>query len=520
MRRYPFHVPLMSAFPVLFLFSQNAHETSLSEIFLPLLLLISVFSCGWLILRFLVRDGRKAGLIVSLTILLFFSFGHFRDLIFGWQLFGHSIGEPRYLFGLWLIVFVAGSAAILRARKSLSTVTRLFNIAAITLVAMSTVTAGYGMFTRSSIGGLSDAPSQLTPGPNNRPDIFYIVLDGYGREDVLKEVYNFDNSEFTGYLRDRGFFVADSSTANYCQTFPSLASSLNMTYLDDIAEEVGPEFESKLPLIRMIKNSRVVHILRDAGYSIVAFSSALESLEIDDPDVFICDNLVLTEFQHVLLASTPLRRVFSKLPSQYGSHRRQLCNTLDHLARTPNTGTPKFIYAHVLSPHPPFVFDESGDRVNPDHPFRVSDGSHYMQKGGSVEEYKKGYSQFAKWLNGKLMPAIDSIIAGSDELPIIILQADHGPGSGLDWDDVSNTNLAERMSILNAYLLPGECRNSIYDRITPVNTFRFVFDCYFGTDFGLLEDVNYFSLWNSPYQFINVTDQLHEPRSEADSLGK
>jgi hypothetical protein len=510
----------MSAFPVVFLFSQNVYETPLSEISLPLLMLISISTCGWLILRFLVRDGRKAGLIVSLTILLFFSFGHFRDLIFGWKLLGQSMGQPRYLFGLWLIVFVAGSVAMLKARKNLSTVTRLFNIAAITLVAMSTATAGFGMLTRSSIEGSGNAPSQLTHIPDSRPDIYYMILDGYGREDVLKEIHNFDNSEFTGYLRDRGFFVADSSTTNYCQTFPSLASSLNMTYLDDIAEKVGPEFTGKFPLIRMIKDSRVVHILREAGYSIVAFSSALESLEIDDPDVFMGDNLVLTEFQNVLLASTPLRRVFSKLPSQDGSHRRQLSNTLDHLARTPNTGTPKFVYAHVLAPHPPFVFDESGDEVNPDHPLRHSDGSHYMKEGGSVEEYKKGYSQFTEWLNGKLVAAIDSIIAGSDELPIIILQADHGPGSGLDWDDISNTNLAERMSILNAYLLPGECRNGIYNEITPVNTFRFVFDCYFGTDFGFLEDANYFSLWNSPYQFTNVTDELHEPRSEVHLLRK
>jgi hypothetical protein len=478
-------------------------------------MLISVFSCGWLILRLLIGDGRKAGLIISVTILLFFSFGHFRDLFFGWKLFG----QPKYLFGLWLIVFVTGSAAILRVRKSLLTMTRLFNIAAITLVVMSTATAGYGMFTRSGIEGPGNAPSQLTHIPDSPPDIFYIVLDGYGREDILREVYNFNNSEFTGYLRDRGFFVSDSSTSNYCQTIPSLASSLNMTYLDDIAEEMGPEFTSKLRLIRMVKNSRVVQILRDAGYSIVAFSSALETLEIDDPDVFICDNLVLTEFQHVLLASTPLRKLCSRFPSQYGSHRRQLLSTMDHLARTSDTGAPRFIYAHVLSPHPPFVFDENGDGIDLDRPFRHSDGSHYMQNGGSIEEYRMRYSQYAEWLNGKLVAAIDSIIAGSDELPIIILQADHGPGSGLDWDDISNTNLAERMSILNAYLLPGECRNGIYNEITPVNTFRFIFDCYFGADFGLLEDANYFSLWNRPYQFINVTGELREPHSETHSLG-
>src|SRR5207244_7041298 len=74
---------------------------------------------------------------------------------------------------------------------------------------------------------------------NNKPDIYYIILDGYGRQDVLKDLYGFDNSDFIQFLQSRGFYVADQARANYCSTVPSLASSLNRTYLTGLAARYG-----------------------------------------------------------------------------------------------------------------------------------------------------------------------------------------------------------------------------------------------------------------------------------------
>lgn len=48
------------------------------------------------------------------------------------------------------------------------------------------------------------------------PDIYYLILDGYGRKDMLHEFYEFDNSNFIKDLHDLGFFVADESRPNYC----------------------------------------------------------------------------------------------------------------------------------------------------------------------------------------------------------------------------------------------------------------------------------------------------------------
>ncbi|MGQ9684246.1 MAG: hypothetical protein ACUVX9_17080 [Anaerolineae bacterium] len=62
------------------------------------------------------------------------------------------------------------------------------------------------------------------------------------------------------------------------------------------------------------------------------------------------------------------------------------------------------------------------------------------------------------------------------------------------------------MSILNAYHLPGGVDAALYDTISPVNSFRLILSSYFAADYALLEDRSYFSLWDRPYDFIEVPD--------------
>jgi hypothetical protein len=93
------------------------------------------------------------------------------------------------------------------------------------------------------IGGEPGASAPVTIQPIDRvpdtissqeatPDIYYIILDGYGRADMLQALYGFDNSMFVNALEQRGFVVASESQSNYHRTLLSLSSSLNMQYLD------------------------------------------------------------------------------------------------------------------------------------------------------------------------------------------------------------------------------------------------------------------------------------------------
>ena len=132
---------------------------------------------------------------------------------------------------------------------------------------------------------------------------------------------------------------------------------------------------------------------------------------------------------------------------------------------------------------------------------------HYFSEGGSPEEYLDGYRNQLTYINRRLQTTIDEILDNSsDNPPVIILQADHGPGFGLDWDSMPASNLKERFSIFNAYYLPRLDRDPIYDEITPVNTFRVLLNQYFGADLPLLPARSYFSPIDRPFDFSEVTN--------------
>jgi len=344
--------------------------------------------------------------------------------------------------------------------------------------------------------------------PDGFPDIYYIILDGYARADILEELYRYDNGEFLDYLKGRGFCVADKSKSNYCQTALSLASSLNLQYLQGLTNRIHAKSRNTSLLRNLIRNSGIVRFLKEYGYQFVALSSGYSFTEISKADIYMSPSQALSESQNLLINTTPLRALLDKLPmrSQYDLHRERLLYIFDHLPCVKKMDSPVFVFAHILAPHPPFVFGEYGEPARCDGEFSYNDGSHYTRETGR-EEYKRNYVRQLVFINKKTKEAIDGILAASSVPPVIVLQSDHGPGSMLEWDDPKRTNLEERMSILNAYHLPDDGHDFLYDEITPVNTFRIICNHYFGTSYDLLKDASYFSNHQHPYRFLEVTDQ-------------
>ena len=70
----------------------------------------------------------------------------------------------------------------------------------------------------------------LPPSTENLPDIYYIILDGYPRQDALLQYFDFDNQYFIDQLEEIGFSIPTCSQSNFAMTILSLSSSLNMNY--------------------------------------------------------------------------------------------------------------------------------------------------------------------------------------------------------------------------------------------------------------------------------------------------
>ena len=313
---------------------------------------------------------------------------------------------------------------------------------------------------------------------------------------------NFDNHDFLDNLTSQGFYIADQSHSNYSQTILSISSSLNMQYLDKLVA-LAPKSDIRSPLIRLIGNSQVRRFLAEQGYQLVAFDTGYYGTIINDADVFIKRQNSINIFEYMMINDSLVFVAFDKFVKLFAFD--GMIDQFHQLDEATNLSGPKFVFAHFVNPHPPFLIDQNGN-MQEEYPASFSDGNFFS---GSKDDYRNGYREQMLFLNQRLGEIIDHILSSSDPEPIIIIQGDHGSGLFLENDSYADSCIRERLSILNAYYLPGEQGANLYADITPVNSFRMIFNTYFGTDLPLLDDESYFSTLSQPFSFYKVSeDQL------------
>jgi hypothetical protein len=277
-----------------------------------------------------------------------------------------------------------------------------------------------------------------------------------------------------------------------------------MTYLDSVASRLGSESENRSSLVRMIGDSRVVKELRRRGYTIASFASGYTGTDLANADIHFAPRWALSEFQNVLISTTALPLILDRLlrKSQFDLHRERILYTFEHLPDAARLKHPVFVFCHVLSPHPPFVFGANGEKVDPQGYFKMTEGGSFqtVDKEKVRRDYVEKYRAQLQFITDKTRTTVERILAASPRRPIIILQADHGPGSVLNWDDPEPAELAERFAILNACSFDFPPAESI----TPVNRFRVLFDSLFDTDYGRLPNKSWFSTIARPWHFYDA----------------
>ena len=239
MKRLPIHFLLFSLFPVLFLYDHNKDLLYFSYAIRSLALALLLGLVSFLIFFFFFRNIKKSAAVTSLFILLFFLFGHLYGYIYTFAI-NTNINIADYylfinlcygtLFVLLGIVLVLGIFLITRTKKSLGALTLFLNTTALLLLIYTSFSIAIYSLYETKKDQATTIHSQLSNA--NLPDIYHIILDGYGRQDTLEVYYDFDNESFISNLQEIGFFVASNSHSNYAQTYPSLSSVLNQEYID------------------------------------------------------------------------------------------------------------------------------------------------------------------------------------------------------------------------------------------------------------------------------------------------
>jgi len=507
---------LVAVFPILFLYAQNNDHFPIHVVWLPLAATLGAAVAIWAVAGLVLRSAHRGALLAALLLLLFFSYGQMVDVLRRANAGVFGLGPKDLSVILFAALCIAVTFFVLKTPKKVGRLLAVENFAALCLMAaplaiIVNVQSHRVTFLRPE----AKRPTSLRRAAGESPDIYYIILDGYGRDDVLRDLYGYDNSEFTDYLKSKGFRVARQSRSNYNQTGISLASSLNMTYLDRYTVGAEHNSDDRTPLSGMIGDNAVWSFLRSQGYQFTIFATSYDLLDLRSADNYRGPE-ALSEFEGGVADMTPL--AVEGLP--YAAHRSKIRYAFEHMGDAAADPRPNFTFAHIAAPHPPFIFGANGSDVTPDEGYSMGDGSHLVSANGITwRQYRDGYTNQLAYINKCVMKCVDNVLARSKQPPIIVIQGDHGPGSLLDQEDPGHTYLTERFSILNAYYLPNSEAGDIYDTISPVNSFRVILNRYFGAGYELLPDRSYFAAWSQPYKYAAVTEAIaRESRAKAAKL--
>ncbi len=487
------HPFLFAVFPILFLFAYNIDEVSVSDLFLPIVV-VTIFTLAlFFLLKLIIKSYYKSGIITSCFVILFFSYGHVSQALM--PLIGYA--ERTFILGsLWALFLITVTFLVIKSRHSYGSITRYLNIVTVILIIISIINIGIYEIRASS--HIYDANTQEinkeANGPDlnisaNLPDIYYIILDSYAAQNTLKEVFDYDNSEFIADLTRKGFYVSPTSRSNYAHSYLSLSSSLNMEYIT---------FRDSLNMASKIQNNIVARLLKSKGYRNIYVSEGTFSKELSEhAEVYLPEQgafgIGMTNFVIGLIKTTalePFRDIIGI------DRRKDILFVFETLADIPDIEEPTFVVAHLNAVHTPFVFDRDGNPTM-QAVFHATSVPQY---------YQEGYIEQLIFMNKKIGELIDEILSKSDTEPVIILQADHGPRDipprEGPVDEFEEIRVKAGMSILNAYYLPENGSRFLYESITPVNTFRMVFNLYLDEDYELLKDESYYSYTGKQFDFI------------------
>lgn len=503
MKRLVFHPYVFGLYTILFLVSVNLKRIPFSASYRVLAYHFVVISLLFFLLRAVTKSWYRAGLVTSLAVILFNSYGHMYAYFAGRQFWGSLLGRADILAAIWATLFIIIGWWFIRKLSNPQFVSHYFNILAILLIIVPVVQIVSFHVRQFYYTQLPDQMAQADLRPigsagQRLPDIYYLILDEYGRDDVLKEVMSYDNSELIQHLRDKGFYVAEDSHANYSITQFSLQSSLNLDYLD------AADKANIYVAIKLIHHNRARRFLEDRGYQFISFATNYSQTDISDSDYYFKPMAYINSFEFMYFLSSFLVHAIDNF--YFPQSRDLITNAFERLNDIPelNPDTPKFVFAHIPAAHVPYVFGPEGVLANP---WTLPVGP--VDPIVARQEYIHGYTGQVVYVNKLLTATIDTILERSQVPPIIIIQGDHGPQAYYDYAFDSPCP-KERLGILNAYYLPGIDQNKLYPSISPVNTFRLIFDQFFHAGFGLLEDRSYLTLRDDLSEIVDTTSRWND----------
>lgn len=449
--------------------------------------------------RVLLGDKDRGGIFATLAIFLF--------------VVGADIRIAVLLGGAIALLFVERYVLPPARRFRWRIIGRFFSsVTAILLLAIGiqAFQAGTpGLFVRALTEEAPFRAASTVPPPadGTHPDIYVLLLDGHARPDVLRDIFGYDEAELLTGLERRGFEVATQSRTNYALTVQVMAAMFNMRPLHEIAA-VRPlldntESRPAGAVIRTaINDGPVLERFREEGYELVALASSYEEPGLRSVDRWI-DTGELNEFEVNLFRRTILRPILPVIAPDWvsSSYRNRVENEFKQLGAiaAERRDRPKFVFGHLPSPHAPWVYNADGTPrtvLDIDAMWAETPASTGLDKPTLIA----GYAGQVEWVDGRLMEAIDEIVANSATPPVIVVFGDHGSWIGADGGDIR----LRFLPLFAAHMPDGS--DPFPDDIDLVNVFPILFNELFGDETPLVVNAGSYMFGRSEYDLRPITD--------------
>ncbi len=335
---------------------------------------------------------------------------------------------------------------------------------------------------------------------SNLPNIIYIVPDRYGNLASLKQNFNFDNSSFYKSLKERSFVTNDESRSNYPFTELSLSSTLNNAYLTYSDENIN---ESSL--YPLIKNSSAFRKIKDLGYKFYNFDNwwfGSNSISYADYNFMKLNESSLSKpLDHLYKIQTPIHSILKTI---FGDREAlSQCELMSHYFEeieniiSSASDQPKFIFAHMLAPHEPYLFNEKGECNLDAIQFSNTDPALYSE----IELWESRvdfYLQYLMFVNKKMLELFDKAKKESSRDFIFVIQSDEGPYpkcflenvSG-NYSECSHKDWETKIGIINAMYFSSIGNLDESDLVSPINNFNIIFTKLDKNDYPKKEHIFY-----------------------------
>jgi chromate transport protein ChrA len=477
-RTKPVFLYLLPPFFVLHGFSENYDFIPVKDALLLTAVYIAVSIVLSLLCWLLYRDFIKANLVAFFIMAFNFFFGSVHDTIR--KIFpGSFITKWIFILPAAAVLFIILLIVLKKRKSPLFKLSYYLNILFVVLLLTDACLLTGKIINRKKVsyaipGGFVDC--------NNcpKPDIYFILADEYAGNKELKDLFQFDDSAFINRLKDLNFHTIPESYSNYNYTPFSVASMLNMDYLDLKGKDRDkPDLTYCYETIR---DNKLLQFLRSDGYNFYNCSVFdFEGQPARTRETFLPAKTRLITAQTFLnrfdkeirfnLVSRLKSKKNLKIITYYNKMNNENIYDLTWRLAEQKTSLPKFVYAHLMMPHYPYYFDRDGK----EQPFeKLLEGN---------QSNKEAYIEYLQYSNKKLIELVEHILRSSASPPIIVLAGDHGFRHFKE-------PVGSKYYFLNlvSVHLPSKNYTGFSDSLTGVNLFRAVLNAQYGQQLPLLKD--------------------------------